>query len=310
MSFSGSAPPRSQVFRARVLLFLSGLFFGIAAVLAKVASLAGMDGGQLTFVRFVVGLTVVVSIFVSRPGTLCLTRKPLLITRGFFGGLSALLYFLAIDHISAGEATLLNNTFPIWAVLVSLVVLKERPTLHLLFGLVLASAGVFLVIDGGKAHFGLGAGEAIAALSGLSGGLAVTAIRSLRSTHNAPTIFFAFALGGLVVSLPYMGGHWPVAPAAWGAAFAVGVVSFFAQLFMTEAYGALSVAEAALWQQLTPIASFVLGLFIGERLTVLAILGVILGGAGIVYGSVFGHRPRDPASPEAALAAGLPAEEP
>jgi drug/metabolite transporter (DMT)-like permease len=78
---------------------------------------------------------------------------------------------------------------------------------------------------------------------------------------------------------------------------------------MTEAYGALSVPEAALWQQLTPIASFAIGLTIGERLSGMAAVGVLLGIAGVVYGSLFGHRPvpgTDPALVEAA--AGLPSE--
>ena len=75
-------------------------------------------------------------------------------------------------------------------------------------------------------------------------------------------------------------------------AAAVGVLSFAAQLLMTHAYGALTIAEAALWQQLTPLASYGWALFLlDERLTWLAALGVFLGGAGIAYGTVLGHRP-------------------
>jgi hypothetical protein len=36
----------------------------------------------------------------------------------------------------------------------------------------------------------------------------------------------------------------------------------------------------------------------------------MLGVAGVVYGSVLGHRPRDLKSPEAELAKGIPLEEP
>ena len=48
---------------------------------------------------------------------------------GVLGGLAALMYFYALSLIPAGQATLLNNTFPIWGVLVSLFVLGERPTI-------------------------------------------------------------------------------------------------------------------------------------------------------------------------------------
>jgi len=312
MAFSASDPwSRGGRSRARLLLFGAGVLFGLSAVLARLASLGGMDGGQVTLVRFAVGLGAVTALFVVRRGTFRPVRVKLLVTRGLFGGFAALLYFLAIARISAGEATLINNTFPIWAVLVSFLVLDERPTLHLLVGLLVATAGVFLVLGGGSTRLQLGWGQGLALLSAMAGGVAVTSIRALRATDNAPTIFLAFAVGGFVVSLPFAVHPWPTGPGPWIAAAGVGGVAFLAQLFMTEAYGALSVPEAALWQQLTPLASFGWGLLIGEHLTGVALLGVVLGIAGIVYGSVLGFRPRAAADARrAALAAGLPAEEP
>jgi len=305
----GRADERAAA-RARLLLFGAGVCFGLSAVLARLATRAGMNGGQVTFFRFALGVAFVGGIFAARPGTFRPRRKGLLVSRGFFGGIAALLYFLAIERIPAGEATLLNNTFPIWAVLLSLFVLNERPTVHLGVGLALASAGVFLVLGGGGISLGLGLGEILAIVSAICGGAAVTSIRALRVTDNAPTIFFAFAVGGMAASLPYAFAPWPAAPVAWLAALGVGVVAFLAQLFMTEAYGALSVPEAALWQQLTPIASYLWALTIGERIGGWTLVGVLLGVAGIVYGSVLGHRPREARSPEAQLAAGIPAEEP
>ena len=299
--------------RARALLFGSAVFFGLSAVLARLATLQGMNGAQVTVVRFALGVAFVGGLFAARPGTFRPRRKGLLATRGLFGGFAALLYFLAIERIPAGEATLINNTFPIWGVLLSLVLLDERPTIHLVIGLALASAGVFLVLreGAGGAGPGLGWGEAFAVVSAVTGGAAVTAIRALRATDNAPTIFFAFSVGALAVSIPFaIAAPWPAAPAAWAAAAAVGVTSFAAQMFMTEAYGTLSVAEAALWQQLTPIASYLWGLLLGEVIGWGTLGGVLLGVAGIVYGSVLGHRPRQASSPEAKIAEGIPAEEP
>jgi drug/metabolite transporter (DMT)-like permease len=79
---------------------------------------------------------------------------------------------------------------------------------------------------------------------------------------------------------------------------------------MTEAYGALSEPEAALWQQLTPIASYLWALTLGEVVGWPTAIGVLLGLAGVVYGSLLGHRPRDARSRAARIAAGIPAEEP
>jgi len=303
--------------RARALLFGAGLLFGLSAMLARLAASGGlMSGGRVSLVRMAVGVVAVLAVFVARPGTFRPVRYALLISRGLFGGLAALLYFMALALIPAGEATLLNNTFPIWAVILSFFLLGERPTLHLAVALVIASAGVFLVLGGGRLSFSLGRGELLGILSAVLGGFAVTSIRALRATDNAPTIFFAMAVGGVLVSLPFAfgplaSGAWPTELLPWVAAGSCGVVAFLAQLLMTESYGALSVPEAALWQQLTPIASFAWALTLGERLTGITLLGVLLGIAGVVYGAVLGHEPRPDADPRLReAAAGLPTEEP
>jgi drug/metabolite transporter (DMT)-like permease len=315
---SASSPPLAaledahdaQRARARLLLFGSSIFFGLSAVLVRLATRHGMSGGQVTLVRFSIGLGAIVALFAARPGTFRPVRHGLLVSRGAFGAVAALLYFLAIERIPAGEATLLNNTFPIWAVLLSLVLLNERPTIHLAIALAVASAGVFLVVGGGDVRLGAGWGELLAISSAVVGGAAVTSMRALRATDNAPTIFFAFAVGGVLVSSPYALGHWPAGGLPWAAAAGVGIAAFAAQILMTEAYGALSVPEAALWQQLTPIASYLWALTLGEGIGAATVVGVLLGVAGVVYGSVLGHRPRVARSRQAQMAEGIPLEEP
>jgi drug/metabolite transporter (DMT)-like permease len=306
------APSDALRARARLLLFGSSIFFGLSAVLVRLATRVGMNGGQVTLVRFSFGLAAIVAVFALRPGTFRPVRHGLLVSRGAFGAAAALLYFLAIERIPAGDATLLNNTFPIWAVLLSLVLLNERPTIHLAIALAVATAGVFLVFGGsrGGVRLGLGWGQVLGVASAITGGAAVTSMRALRATDNAPTIFFAFTVGGVLISLPYALGSWPSGWMPYAAAIAVGIAAFVAQLLMTEAYGALSVPEAALWQQLTPIASYLWALTLGEKISAVTMLGVLLGVAGIVYGSVLGHRPRVARSPEARIAEGIPAEEP
>jgi drug/metabolite transporter (DMT)-like permease len=133
------------------------------------------------------------------------------------------------------------------------------------------------------------------------GGVAVTAIRVLRAEVNAPTVFFAFALGGILVSLPFAPAAWPAAPATWALAVGVGVSAFFAQLCMTEAYGALAIPEAALWQMLTPLSAYLFGLLLGEPVGWSTVVGVLLGAGGIAYGSVLGYAPRRGRAPRTAV---------
>ncbi|HEX7622429.1 MAG TPA: DMT family transporter, partial [Anaeromyxobacteraceae bacterium] len=269
--------------------------------LARLASRSGGGGftaAQLTTLRFVVGIGMTLALFHLRPGTFRPVRRKLLVARGLQGGLAVLLYFVALARIPAGQATLLNNLFPVFAVGISIFTLGERPTIHLALALALVSVAVGLIVAPGSGALGLDAGVVAGVASAVLGGGAVAAIRALRPTDNAPTIFFSFCVGGLLCALPFSGGAWPSDPRLWGLALAVGVLSFFAQILMTHAYGVFTVAEAALWQQLTPAAAFLWALLIlDERLSPWALGGIVLGGCGVVYGSVLGHRPAGGGAP-------------
>jgi len=293
--------------RARVELFFSAVLFGIMACLAKAASARAdhFDAGQLTTIRFAVGAAITLGLFGARPGTFRPGRWPLLAARGIFGGLAVLFYFIALAYVPAGEATLLNNTFPVFAVILAIFSLGERPTIHLAGALALTTLGVVLVMGGGTLRIGLGPGELAGGISAVLGAAAVTAIRKLRAEVNAPTIFFAFCLGGLLVSFPFALRPWPQDPATWALGVGVGVLSFGAQILMTDAYGALTVGEAAVWQQLTPVASFMWAVpLLAEPISAGTAVGVLVGAAGVVYGSLLGHRPELGHAPADVVTAG------
>ncbi len=281
--------------RARLLLLLSAVSFGLMAVLARFlgARAGGFSAGQLTVIRFVVGAAVSLVAFRIRPGLYRPHNRRLLWTRGISGGIVVVLYFLALQRIPAGEAGMLYNLFPVIATALSIRTFGERPTIHLAFALAAATLGVVLVLGNGSLRLGLGAGEALAVAAAVFAALSAVVIRAMRATDNAATIFFYFCLGGLPVALPFALGPWPGGAALWGVAALMGLAAFAAQVLMTEAYGALSVGEAAVWLQLTPLAQYGLAaVVLGERVSAAGALGVVVGVAGVAYGTVLGHRPR------------------
>lgn len=289
---------RKAKLRARAGLFASAVLFGLMAVFVRLATLRGFSGGQVLFVRMAVGAALALAFFRLRPGTWRLGNRTLLVSRGLFGGLAALLYFAALAMLPAGEATLLNNTFPVFGTILSFWTLEERPTIHIGVALLVTTLGMLLVVGNGSLPTTLGWGEIVGLASAVLGGAAVTSIRALRATDNTFVIFFFFTLGGMAVSIPFLFAAWPADPVAWLMMLAVGVLSFGAQLFMTHAYGALNVAEAGVWQQLTPVASFLWALaFLDERLSAAGAVGVLLGIGGVLYGTLLGHRAPVPAPP-------------
>jgi drug/metabolite transporter (DMT)-like permease len=262
------------------------------AALARLGSrgAGGFTGPQMSTVRFAVGTVLLVGLFLARPGTFRPVRHRLLITRGVLGGLASFLYFVALSRIPAAQAALINNTFPVIAILLSVRALGERPPLRLVGALALVALGVVLVLRP-SGSYSLGVGVLAAAAGAVVAGISTISIRALRATDNAFTIFFAFTVGGLLVSLPLSFGPWPSDSALWAIACATAVVGGAAQLLMTAAYGAVTVAEAALWQQLTPVAAYLLALaMLDEHLSLGGTVGILIGAAGVAYGSTVGVR--------------------
>ena len=278
---------------ARLQLLGSAICFGLMAVLARrlARAPAGFTAGQLAVIRFVIGAGVSLVAFRVRPGLHRPRDHALLWTRGLSGGIVVVLYFLALARIPAGEAGMLYNLFPVLATAMAIVAFRERPTVHLVLGLLVATAGVVLVLGGGSLSLGVGAGEAFAVTAALFAAFSSVVIRAMRATENAPTIFFYFCLGGLPVALPFALDHWPHEAGAWALAVAMGLAAYGAQVLMSEAYGTLTIGESAVWLQLTPLAQYLLAFpLLGESPTLTGLAGIVVGVTGIAWATVLGHR--------------------
>ncbi|HEY3488971.1 MAG TPA: DMT family transporter [Candidatus Deferrimicrobiaceae bacterium] len=286
---------------SRLALVGSAIAFALMAVLSRLLSrdAGGFTAGQLSMIRFVVGVLISLAAFRIRPALYRPHNRFLLAMRGISGGIVVVLYFFALARIPAAEAGLIYNLYPVFATALSTVVFRERPTIHLLLGLLAATAGVGLMLGRGGMPSGVGVGEIAAFGSAIFAAISANMIRGMRGTDNAPTIFFWFCLMGIPVVAPFSLAPWPMAGLPWLIAVGMGLSAFAAQLLMTEAYGALAVSEAAVWLQLSPIALlFLASLLLGERISATAVAGVLLGVAGVAWATVLGQRRTAVSPPE------------
>ena len=147
------------------------------------------------------------------------------------------------------------------------------------------------MLGNGSLHLGLGWGEGAALLAAVFAAVSANVIRAMRGTDNAPTIFLFFCLAGLPVVLPFALDPWPGGLVPWALAVVMALSAFAAQVLMTEAYGALSVGEAASWLQLTPIAQVLLAaLLLGESITAVGLVGIAVSVAGVAWATRLGQR--------------------
>jgi drug/metabolite transporter (DMT)-like permease len=270
--------------RALALMTLSATFFGLMAFAAKLAA-ARLSGPEVAFFRFAAGLMPLLFVGRYRRAAMKFQRLDLLFYRGFFGGVAVLLYFVSMEHLSAGEATLLNYTAPIFSGLLSIFLLGEVISPKVMFAVPVALAGVILVVH---AEAGFGRWELAGIASAVCSGAALTAMRAARRTEGSWAVYGAFCLIGLLTTVPQTLLSWKTPRGEeWLSLGATALFAMAAQLLMTFALRWVDAMTAGVISQLAVLLSMACGtLFLHDRITALSALGVgltISGVCGVVY---------------------------
>jgi drug/metabolite transporter (DMT)-like permease len=272
--------------RALVLLVTSATLFGAMAFTAKLAS-ANLPGAQIALIRFAIHLIPILIIPQLFRASLHFGRIDLLFYRGFFGGLAVLLYFVTIEHIPVGQATLLNYTAPVFSGLFAAVFIGEPVRPRIIVPVAVAFLGIALVVRGNAtpaSPWGMSRWALAGLSSAILSGAAVTALRVARRTEGSWPIFASFSLFGLLATAPF--GLWlwrKPSLSEWTLLLLVGALSIGAQLTMTHAFRWIETLTAGIVSQLAVVISMVLGaVWLGERPTGLTLLGSLLTLGGVL----------------------------
>jgi drug/metabolite transporter (DMT)-like permease len=260
----------------------SSLLFAVMSALVKRAAVR-LPGTEIGLVRFAIGLVVVA--LVATQLRLRVSNWRGLTARGVFGGLAVACFFLAIEHLQVGFATLLNYTSPVFTALWAAMFYKEAVTRRTVIALVLTTLGLAFVVAGNAPPHGFALqGWVLVGLSAaVLSGAAVATIREVRKTDGSWEILGAFCIGGMLVCGVPSVAHW-VTPTGveWLVLVAVGLVSVVAQILMTWALRHLTAAHGGVVMQLTPVATMVIGFFVFAEIP--PALGLL--GAGVTLGGV------------------------
>lgn len=266
----------------------AGCFSVMAAVL-KLASLEGVGAPEMLFYRAFFGLPVVLIWVLSRPDGLkaLTTRRPWAhVGRSALGILSILCVFQTLTLLPLADATTLSFTAPVFATLLSFLILKEPVGPRRWAAVALGFVGVAVVMrPGGGDHavplVGIGFGLAAAVLTA-----AVTiTLRQLRDTEHVAAIVFWFFVASSIVGailLPFVG-HWR-SPQTLALLIASGVVGGLAQLFMTASLQKAPVAVVAPFDYLQIIGAVVFGWWL---LHTAPTLNTLAGGALIASSGLY-----------------------
>jgi len=263
--------PRRRRLTGVALALTSAAGFGVMPVLGKVAYDDGAEPVGVLAVRFVLAAAALLVLARLLGQPLPRDRRfgalVLLGGAGYVG--QAMCFFLALERISAGLTSLLLYVFPALVVVLSAVLLRERPRPLSTGCVALALTGTALTI--GPVQGGQGSGVALGLGAALVYALYVLAssrVTGVGAVAMSAVVLSAAAVttGGLaLVVRPAL----PSSATAWLAL--VGVALLGTVVAVTAFFGALALlgpSDAAVLSTVEPVVSVaVAGLVLGERLT-------------------------------------------
>lgn len=200
------------------------------------------------------------------------------LVRSIAGTLGILCNFYAIDHLVLADASMLNKMSPFFAIVFSLIFLKEKVTAFQALAVTAAFAGSIFII---KPEF-----TGMAFLPGLSGflggmgaGAAYTAVRHLGNRgEKGPFIVFFFSAFSCITTLPYL--IFCFEPMSWTQLMSLlgaGLAAAGGQFTITAAYCYAPAKEISVYDYSQIIFSAIIGFIIfGDIPDIYSFFGYII----------------------------------
>lgn len=221
-----------------IMLRLMAMFMlATAYVCGKLLSDRGVGIGEIVFYRQLFAWPVAAAWLFGTMGLSAVktTRIGMHISRSFLGMVGMLLNFGAVALLPLAESTSIAFTMPIFATILSAMVLREHIGIHRWSAVAMGFVGVVIMAHPDAENLA-NVGVALALAGALVTAIIAIVLRDLNKTEPAPTIVFWFTTLSLpplaVIALTSGTSH---DAAQWGLIVLLGISGGVAQLLMTFA---------------------------------------------------------------------------
>lgn len=287
---SNPTNPIQGSFFGSFYMVLASLAFALMLVFIKLSGQKfGMNTYEITFWRVSFAL-VLLGGFSWLKGRSFRTNYPKEhFWRSLAGSIALLMNFYVVLHLPLATASTLQNTSAIFLGLLSIIILKQKPSLMAWLSLILGFIGVVILL---KPATG---GDTFAMLIGLASGAisgyAYLQVREL-SLLGEPAwrIVFYFSLLSTIIAglLALYFGFSPATLANLPYIIGIGVTALAGQLLMTYAYQVGQKFVVATLSYMTVVFALLFGVWLfGERLDWVSLLGI---GVIVASGMLSGKR--------------------
>ncbi len=268
------------------LVALGAFCFSTAIILTRFSH--GLEAPAIVFYRMLFSFLFLSALLSRRRDEPYLppTRRAtlLLVFMGVCMALVAMMYIFSIQQINAGTAALLVNTTPIYMALLAPLLLKEPRPRYTLPSLLLAVPGVILLADPAHLQVDPGAlgGVAAGLCAGVGFSLPLIIGRKLRGQVNmARQIWWGAGVAALVLS-PMGLSALPQAIPNLPVLIPFGVLSFgLPYLLYFTGLKTLPAQVVSILALLEPVGGILIGLALGEPLTLPGVIG-----SALILGSI------------------------
>lgn len=221
-----------------VIFALLGFFFlSLVAIFVKLAK-DDANIAWITFIQYAASFMFTLIVMAKYGFASLKTEKFHLHFFRSVSGLSAfVLYVMSLSQIPLVDATLLQNTAPIFIPIIAFVWLRSKMDKDIWLGLIVGFIGILLIIKPGGNQFVLNAGDFYGVAAGVCLALVFVSVKVLSKTEHTNTILFYFSLIAMLISAPFAVGAWINPPLhVWLLVIASGASIVLYQLFLQAAY--------------------------------------------------------------------------
>lgn len=245
---------------------------------------------EFVFFRSFISASIIGGIVLKKGLSFRVHNKIGMLGRAIAGTVGITLSFYVVTKINMGSAATLFQTSPLFVAVLAPLFLKERTSASLILWIIIAFAGVILVVRPTSDIFDPAAFYAL--LVGVCAAIAYTTLKNLHKTEHVYSITFYFLLFATTVSFPIMvfDFRWPNEMELM-ALVATGVFGTIAQLSLTYAFKWAPANVLAPFNNTAILFSFIFGwLFFGEIPDWLTIIGATIIVASIIIITKVGRR--------------------
>ncbi len=265
-----------DITRGVILMLLSALMFALAGTAVKFAA-QELSAFALVFWRNLLSFWLfLLLIYLKGFPDLKTSRIDLHLLRSLFTYGALLTYFFAISRIPLGSAVLLQSSGPVFVPLLALIFFRRMSDRNVWTGVVLAFAGVALIVQEGALGFSLG--EISGVVCGFFGGCAALTIWAMSDGEPPLRQMFYFTLLTLVISILLLPWTWEVpSPPTFIPLAVLAVCTTLAQYFFSASLAASPADKVNTWSYASVIIAALIGYFLWrEQLEAVAIAGMLL----------------------------------